>query len=170
LLQGGVRQLVLNQPWQRHLLSSTRGVQLWAGPFCNVANPLAVQTLKELGFNGVIVSPELSREDYLRLPQSSPLPLGIVLSGFWPLCVSRILPDQLKTDQPFISPKAEQGWTHMYRNLAWVFPNWQLDMTPHRETLRKAGYQLFVHLHESLPPRVKLKKRPGQWNWRIGLQ
>ena len=169
LVKGGGRQFVLNQPWQRHLFRSSRGLKLWAGPFCNIANPLAVETAKKMGFAGVIVSPELGQEDYLQLARRSPLPLGMVLSGLWPVCVSRILPDQLKIDRPFSSPKGEQAWTHKSQHLTWVFPNWQLDLTQHRQRLHKAGYQLFVHLHEAVPKTIRLKKRPGLWNWRIGL-
>ena len=31
------------------------------------------------------VRPELTKEDFLALPKTSPLPLGIVLAGFWPM-------------------------------------------------------------------------------------
>ncbi|MCJ7829970.1 MAG: U32 family peptidase, partial [Desulfobacterales bacterium] len=91
--QRQARCFVLNTPWQAALFRNLRGVDLWAGPFCNPANPLALQTLAEMGFAGAFVSPELGREDYLQLPRNSPLPLGIVLSGCWPLCVSRFVAD-----------------------------------------------------------------------------
>jgi hypothetical protein len=31
--------------------------------------------------------------------------------------------------------------------------------------LRRAGYGLFVHLIEPVPEAVRLKDRPGLWNW-----
>ena len=78
------------------------------GLFCNLANPLAVQMLIDLGFKGAIVSPELDKSACLSLPQQSPLPLGIIASGNWPLCLSRIVSDQLKIDQAFISPRRKR--------------------------------------------------------------
>jgi putative protease len=52
----------------------------------------------------------------------------------------------------------------------WVYPNWKLDLTSQKNELKKAGYQLLVHMIEPLPAGVKLKKRPGLWNWDLGLK
>jgi putative protease len=142
---------------------------LWAGPFCNTANPLAVCSLASLDFSGVIVSPELGKEDALLLPQKSPLPTGIVASGNWPMCVSRLLSENLKTDQPVTSPKGEQAWAIKYDSDYWVYPNWELDLTSKKEELQRAGYSLFVHLVEPLPGSIQLKERPCLWNWNINL-
>ncbi len=169
ILKKGGRNFVLNAPWQMAFFENLKGLNLWAGPFCNIANPLAIKTLADLGFSGVIVSPELSQEDMLQLPRHSPLPLGIVLSGNWPLCVSRILSDGLKTDRAFFSPKGEGAWVRKYGTDIWVFPNWKVDITDKKDQLRKMGYTQFVHLNEPLPRGTKLKNRPGMWNWNLKL-
>ncbi len=169
VLKKGGRNFVLNAPWQIALFWAKKGLDLWAGPFCNLANPLAIKTLASLDFKGAIVSPELGREDYILLPKHSPLPLGIVISGNWPLCVSRILSENLKTDLPFTSPRGEQAWVRKYGSDFWIYPNWKLDIRAKKDELQKAGYKLFVHLLEPLPRTVKLKKRPGMWNWDLNL-
>ncbi|MCD4763658.1 MAG: hypothetical protein K8R28_06505, partial [Desulfobacterales bacterium] len=51
----------------------------------------------------------------------------------------------------------------------WVYPNWELDLRDKKERLKKAGYSLFIHIIEPLPKGVKMKKRPGLWNWNLGL-
>jgi len=122
-----------------------------------------------MGFGGVIVSPELGSEDYQYLPQNSPLPLGIVIAGNWPLCISRVLADNLKPQVAFASPRGEESWAQKYGSNYWVYPNWRLDLSAHRKTLEKAGYCLFVDIDNPLPPQVSLKKRPGLWNWNVGL-
>ncbi len=168
-LKKGARNFVLNAPWQSVFFRSIKGIKLWAGPFCNIANSLSGSVLTAFGFSGVIVSPELGEEDYFKLAKRSPLPLGIVISGNWPLCVSRILSDQLQTCHPFSSPKGEEAWARKYGPEYWVFPNWQLDIREKKAALAKAGYSLFVHLFEPLPKEVRLKRRPGMWNWDIKL-
>jgi putative protease len=166
----GGRNFMLNAPWQTSLFSSKKGVRFWAGPFCNIANPLALEAVKSLGFEGVIVSPELGKKDYLTLPQNSPLPLGIVLEGMLPLCISRTLTDELKTGQSFDSPRGEGAWASRYGSDFWVFPNWVMDLCAQREVLTKAGYELFVKVVEPVPKGIRLKKRPGLWNWNVGLR
>ena len=61
----GSRHFVLNAPWQVAMFKKQKGFDLWAGPFCNLANPLALVALESLGFNGAVVSPELDRENYI---------------------------------------------------------------------------------------------------------
>jgi len=169
VLKKGGRTFVLNAPWQAALFKATKGLNLWAGPFCNIANPLAVGSLASLGFNGVIISPELGREDIFEMPKHSPLPLGMVVSGNWPLCVSRVISDKLKIKQTFTSPKGEQAWVRKYDSDYWMYPNWSLDFLSKKYELQQAGYSLFVHLTEPIPKTVKLKKRPGLWNWNLNL-
>ena len=169
-LEGGVRRFVLNTPWQMSLFSRPRGLTLWAGPFCNAANALSLQTLKTLGFAGVLVSPELGEADILALCRQSPLPLGIVLSGHWPLCISRTLADGVHLRQPFHSPRGEQAWVEQHGPDYWIFPNWKLDITAMRRILQQAGIRMFAHLDEPVPPAIIMKKRPGLWNWEIGLR
>ncbi|MFO7709300.1 MAG: peptidase U32 family protein [Desulfobacterales bacterium] len=167
----GGRSFVLNDPWQVGLFDSIGNRQrVWAGPFCNLANPLALETAAALGFEGAIVSPELGDADLLALPRSSPLPLGVVIGGNWPLCVARSAAAELKLDAPFRSPKGEEAWTVRHGPLMWVYPNWRLDLQDRRGELERAGYRLFVQLVEPLPDSVKLKQRPGRWNWDMGLQ
>jgi len=166
----GCRQFVLNAPWQAAFFANRKSLVLWAGPFCNATNPLAIKSLAAMGFDGVFLSPELGRRDYLDLPASSPLPLGMVITGHWPLCVSRIVSDDVKTGSAFTSPRGEQGWVSRYEDDYWIFPNWLLDLKGEAQRLERAGYKLFVHLVEPIPRGVKLKKRPGKWNWGIDLK
>lgn len=164
-LKKGSRNFVLNAPWQMALFSSPKRLNIWAGPFCNITNALAIKTLASFHFKGVIVSPELSRKDYFSLPIHSPLPLGIVISGSWPLSISRIISANLKTERAFISPKKEAAWVKKNGPDYWVYPNWIIDIRSKKDQLKRMGYRLFVDLAEPIPPDVKLKKRPGLWNW-----
>ncbi|MBC2710128.1 MAG: U32 family peptidase [Desulfosarcina sp.] len=169
-LEKGARQFVLNAPWQMALFNRPEGLNLWAGPFCNAANALCLETFKTLGFAGAFVSPELGETDILSLCRQSPLPLGIVLSGHWPLCTSRTLADDMKLRVPFDSPRGEQAWADQHGPDYWIFPNWKLDITENRTILQRAGIRMFAHLDEPVPPAVTIKKRPGLWNWKIGLK
>ncbi|MDH3356293.1 MAG: U32 family peptidase, partial [Desulfobacteraceae bacterium] len=169
VLNKGAKIFVLNAPWQTTLFTHLKGINLWAGPFCNIANVLALKTLASLGYKGAIVTPELGQKDFLSLPEQSPMPLGIVLSGNWPLCISRALSNDLETETSFTSPKGEAAWVRKYESDYWVYPNWKLDLGIKRKSLEKAGYRLFVHLLEPIPKDVALKKRPGLWNWDLEL-
>jgi putative protease len=169
-LKKGVRRFVLNAPWQMALFNRPQGLHLWAGPFCNASNALCLQVLKEMGLNGAFVSPELGEKDLARLGRQSPLPLGIVISGNWPLCISRILADNMKLRVPFESPRGESAWVDRHGPDFWVYPNWQLDIREKRAILEEYGIRIFAHLEEPLPPGVAMKKRPGLWNWKIGLK
>jgi len=164
-IKKGSRHFVLNAPWQVEFFKKSKGFHLWAGPFCNLANPLAIAAVKSLGFSGVIVSPELGREDYLQLPRHSPLPLGIVIAGSWPLCVARSLAQEVKPSKAFSSPRGEQAWVAKYETNYWVYPNWKMDLRGQKKLLQNAGYKLFIELVEPIPKTVKLKKRKGLWNW-----
>lgn len=169
-LEKGARRFVLNAPWQMALFNRPEGLTLWAGPFCNAANALSLETLRTLGFAGAFVSPELGEADILALCRQSPLPLGIVLSGHWPLCISRTLAEEMRLRVPFDSPRGEQAWADRHGPDYWIFPNWKLDIMEKRPVLRQAGIRMFAHLEEAVPPAVTIKKRPGLWNWKIGLK
>jgi len=169
-IKKGCKNFVLNAPWQVVFFPENNKLNLWAGPFCNIANELAIGHLSDMGFNGAIVSPELGKHVYADLPDKSPLPLGIIISGNWPLCVSRTISSELTPEMLFNSPKGEQAWAKRYGSNIWVFPNWQIDLTQKREMIKKQGYSMFVHLSEPLPKGIKLKKRPGLWNWEVGLR
>jgi putative protease len=164
--RSGGRSFVLNDPWQVVLFPrEAQLLRLWAGPFCNLANPLALHTAAALGFAGAIVSPELGAGDVLKLPERSPLPLGIVVGGHWPLCVARAAASDLVLETPFRSPKGEEAWATRYGSLHWVFPNWRIRLQDQMDALRRAGYRRFVHLLEPVPATVQMKDRPGLWNW-----
>ncbi len=169
VLKQGAVNFVLNAPWQMAVFPSAEKLNLWAGPFCNIANPLGIAVLAEMGFSGAIVSPELGGEDYQYLPRNASLPLGIVIAGNWPLCISRVLAEDLKPGVAFASPRGEESWVRKYGSNYWVYPNWRLDLSDRIKTLEKAGYCLFVDIDDPLPPLIFLKKRPGLWNWNIGL-
>jgi putative protease len=169
IIRGGGRHFVLNAPWQSVLFKNPKDFDLWAGPFCNVTNPLAINTLAEFGFSGVIASPELKRDDLLMLPQKSPLPLGVVVAANWPLCVARTVSRNMKLNIPFTSPKGEQAWVAKNDANYWIYPNWMIDLTTRTEELTSAGYSLLVSINEPLPKAVNIKKRPGLWNWHKGL-
>ena len=169
-LNMGAVRFVLNSAWQIGFFENSRRLTLWAGPFCNLANALALESAAALGFKGAIVSPEMGKEDYFALPQHSPVPLGLIIQGFWPLTISRYIADDMKTGQPFTSQKGEQAWVSRYSGNYWVFPNWRVDLTSHIESLKKAGYRMFVYLNEPVPKAVRIKKRPGLWNWKGQLK
>ncbi|MBA3036148.1 MAG: U32 family peptidase [Desulfobacterium sp.] len=169
LIARGSKNFVLNVPWQIALFDDINNLNIWAGPFCNIANVLALKVIQSLGFSGAIASPELGRDDYLNLIKNSPLPLGIVISGNWPLSISRTLSSQIQTDYPFISPKGEHAWATKYGSNFWIYPNWSIDLTDKKDELIKAGYSMFVNIVEPLPAGIIMKKREGKWNWGIGL-
>jgi len=169
LLRAGGRRFILNAPWQAVFFEKQRGVMLWAGPFCNVSNPLAVDRLAAMGFSGVIPGPELGAVDYLSLARESPLPLGILIYGHWPLCLSRTRSPMIQNHRAFVSPRGEDAWSTRYGNTNWIFPNWRVDLRNMKPQLQRAGYSLFLHLHEPVPKDIRLKRRPGVWNWTIGL-
>jgi putative protease len=155
----GSRTFVLNDPWQVSLFAGGEPrATLWAGPFCNLANPLALETAASLGFSGAIVSPELAADDFLKLPGRSPLPLGVVIGGNWPLCVARAVAEDLQLEASFRSPKGEEAWAVRYGSLYWAFPTggWTCGSMESAQ----AGYSLFIHLMEAVPATIRLKDRP----------
>jgi putative protease len=170
ILDNNGRNFVLNAPWQMAFFSDLNPLNVWAGPFCNLSNPLAINQLSLFGFSGAIVSPELGKNDFLLLPEQCSLPLGIVISGNWPLCVSRVLSNQITTDQPFCSPKKEYAWIKKYDTDFWIYPNWPIDLNEKRDLLERSGYHMFVHLVEPVPKDIPIKKRKGLWNWDIDLK
>ncbi len=169
-LDKGFKRFVLNAPWQMIFFPPGKKATAWAGPFCNISNELAMENLAAIGFSGVIVSPELGKKDYTRLPARSPLALGAVVHGNWPLCISRTVADSLKADSLFKSPRGEYAWVSRMGGNYWVYPDWVVDLTDHVDTLKNMGYRMFVRMNEPVPQGIKMKKRPGKWNWDIGLK
>jgi U32 family peptidase len=168
-IKKGAKNFVLNAFWQLSLFKNPKQLNLWAGPYCNITNSTTLNTLKQYGFSGAIVSPELDKDTFLSLPQKSSLPLGVVIYGNWPLGISRIISSNLKTNLGFTSPKGEYSWISKQNNNYFIFPNWYLDLQSKKEMLKKAGFTLFVSIHENTPKNIKIKNRPGLWNWNLKL-
>lgn len=171
LLEKGYKNFVINAVTQAVFFPVKKSdLNVWVGPFCNISNVLAIDNLYRMGLSGVIVSPELGKDDYARLAQKTPLPLGIVISGNWPLSVSRTVSGDFKTGALFKSPRGEGGWVARNGSDYWIFADWKLDLTPVRGALEKMGYRLFVTIDEPLPRGISMKKRPGMWNWKLGIK
>ncbi|MEW5734705.1 MAG: peptidase U32 family protein [Thermodesulfobacteriota bacterium] len=165
----GGRRFMLNAPWQTGLFDKKRkGEFFLAGPFCNVGNGLAAQMLQSLGFDAAVASAELSREDYLKLPSQSPIPLGVVIRGFWPLSVSRIVSSALVKQKPFASPRKETAAVIGVGPDTWVFSDRPLDLSGHENELARAGYRYFLHLHYPAPG-LAAPPRPFPANWNLKL-
>jgi putative protease len=81
------------------------------------------------------------------------------------LCVARSAAEGLRLERPFRSPKGEEAWTVRHGSLYWVVPNWRLELRDQLKNLYRAGYGLFVQMVEPVPQAVRLKERPGLWNW-----
>ena len=175
ILQKGGRNFVLNAPWQISLFFEEQftkfhsGFNLWAGPFCNQSNCFSIEILKTMGFSGVIVSPELTGDEYIELGKQSVLPLGIVVYGNWPFCISHTLANEMDTKREFTSPKGEKGWIMQHGTDYWIYPNWFFDIREKKDILKKAGYTMMVSINEPLQKNIKFKKRPGIWNWDLRL-
>ncbi len=181
IVSKGGRNFVINIPWQISLFkyylitekqnekNKIKNLNLWAGPFCNIANTSFLDTLKTMGFSGAIVSPELDRDSLLSLPRSSPLPLGAVIFGNWPVSISRIISDDISMDRVFSSPMGENCWVSKKDENYWVFPGWQLDLSTQKKEMEKAGYSVFITINENVPKTIIMKKRPGLWNWKLRL-
>jgi len=168
----GARFFVCNAPWQialfdARLLSET--TTIWAGPFCNVANALSIDILRQMGFAGVVISPELDKESVLALPRQASIPLGVVVGGYWPLCVSRWRARELAVERPVRSPKSETAWSRQYFQNLWTYPDWPLDLGEQRTALIAAGYKMFVDLEEKLPANMDARPRPSRFNWDLRL-
>ena len=171
LWREGARHFVCNSPWQRAFFPETlpEDADLLAGPFCNIANAAALAVLARQGFSGAFVSPELTRKDALALPAQSPLPLGAVLSGFWPVGISRFGQAALKPNEPFMSPKGEVFWTRRYGGTLWIYPAWPLDLSGERRELTDAGYSFFARMEETPPQSLPELRREGLFNWNGAL-
>ncbi|WP_020585915.1 peptidase U32 family protein [Desulfobacter curvatus] len=168
-LKKGAKNFVLNSPWQITLFDTPQRLNLWAGPFCNITNCLAVEMLKNQGFSGAIVSPELDSQTLLSLPGSSCLPLGAVCRANWPMAISRIAAPDLNIGKGFTSPMGEVAWTSKFNATYHTFPNWYLDLSSKTGELKKAGFVMLVNLFENIPKGIRMKPRPGTWNWDLKL-
>ncbi len=165
----GARTFVCNAPWQAGLFPQREGLRLVSGPFCNLASGQAAAQYAELGFQAAFVSPELSGEEILSLPALSPIPLGIVTGGFWPLGITRILAEEVRLEEPVLSPRGEAAWVRKFGGNHWIFPGWELDISARRPELEKAGYAYFCTIRESWPRFLESAPRTSVFNWDQGL-
>jgi putative protease len=166
--RNGIRQFVLNAPWQISMFARMEA-DLVAGPFCNVMNRATLGCLATLGFTSAFVSPELGRDDLLALPKQSPLPLGMVLAGFWPMGIARHEAFGLRHNELFLSPKKEGFWTRKYGQNTWVYPVWPINLSAHRKELKAAGFSFFAVMEENPPKGLPESARPGLFNWETAL-
>jgi putative protease len=134
-----------------------------------VDNPLALHRLKSMGFDGAIIGPELSGKDILGLPNKSPLPLGIVTHGLWPLGISRTMSTDVKACEPITSPMGEVSFVTRYGQNFWIYPNWDLDLREKEELLAKVGYLQLIHLREPFPKNMEKKERGCLFNWELDV-
>lgn len=165
----GARHFVCNAPWQAAFFAGGKSLSLTAGPFCNLASSPALEAVRGMGFEAAVVSPELGGEDILALPGVSPLPLGIVISGFWPVGITRHRAGPLKSREPFRSPRGEAFWMRRYGENLWLYPAWPLDLAARRPALERAGYATFIHMGEHPPKSLQQTGRPGEFNWDAGV-
>ncbi|MBD5608396.1 MAG: U32 family peptidase [Desulfovibrio sp.] len=164
-VRAGCRKFVCNSIWQRSLFPDRLPdrLELIAGPFCNLSNALAIEETKRLGFAAAFASPELSGEDLKKLPSASPLPLGLVLSGYWPAGISRFGLAGVNVNEPFFSPRGEAFWARNYGGLYWIYPAWPLDLGSKRQELATAGFSFFARLEEKPP--LPETRRPSLFNY-----
>ena len=168
-LKKGAKNFVLNSPWQITLFDNPQRLNIWAGPFCNITNCLAVEMLKRQGFSGAIISPELDSQTLLSLPGRCCLPLGAVCRANWPLAISRIAAPDLDLGKGFTSPMGEIAWTSKHNATYHTFPNWPLDLSSKTGELKQAGFVMLVNIFENIPKGIRMKSRPGTWNWHLKL-
>ena len=168
-LAKGARHFILNVPGQIRWFHAPENLDLWAGPFCNIANAPHVQMLRDMGFSGAVVSPELSGDTLVSLPKVSCLPLGVVVGGNWPLAISRTLSPELKKEIPFTSPMGESAWVSQVNGNYWIFPGWRLNLSPMKKKLSQAGYRCFITLEAAVNKENPMTNRPGLWNWDLPL-
>lgn len=161
----GATGFVLGAPWQAGMFDPAALPRLMAGPFCNVSNARAVAELADLGFESAIVSPEMSKDDVMALPGQSPLVLGYLLSGLWPLGVSRVLAEPVQLDEPYLSPRREALFVKRFGQNNWIYPGWEVDVSREKGALERAGYRIFVHLKERWPKKVRRAERTSDFNW-----
>lgn len=165
----GARIFVLGAPWQAGLFENREGLRLIGGPFCNLASAQTAAQFAALGIESAFVSPELSGAELLSLPRACPVPLGIVMGGLWPLGITRILAEEVRTEEPILSPRGEVAWVRKHGGNHWIYPGWELDLSSHRRELEQAGYALYASLLEPWPKLLEAAPRTSVFNWDQGL-
>lgn len=170
IMRAGARRVVVNAPWQLTFFEGApANLRVWAGPFCNLTNPLAIEALQEFGISGAIAGPELPGPELTALAKASPVPLGVVESGLWPLCVARQVAEEVKASEPLTSPKGEGAFARKHGQNTWLYPGWPLDISAHHDELTAAGVRVFVKLNEPLPPKARSERASSEFNWNLDL-
>ncbi len=166
-IKKGYRSFILNSILHLGLLDlvDLKELNLWLGPFANIANTQSIYMAKSMGFMGVILSPELGKKDYMELARTSPLPLGIFIRGIWPYTISRTIHPKLDTHTKLLSPKKEGLWIKKLGFNYYLFPDWLVDLRGETGVLKKAGFDLFLELIISVPHNIKIQKRKYLFNW-----
>jgi putative protease len=155
LISKGHKFFILNSFYHIGLID-TKKVDVWLGPFANVANLQAIYMARWMGFKGVVVSIELSKQEYIELATNSPLPLGVFIKGIWPYTTSRTKHPELHLDTLYLSPKKEGLWVKEIGANYYVFPDRLIDLTHKRRELKKAGYKLFLEFLNPIPKCIQL--------------
>lgn len=141
----------------------------WQGPFAMPPTPRRWAFWRGWVLRELLPRPNSAARTCWLCPGQSPLPLGLVLDGFWPVGISRFGLLGLKADEPFLSPKGEAFWARQYGGNIWIYPGWPLDLSAKRQELAAAGYSFFAHMQENPPAALLDLKRQGLFNWEGAL-
>ncbi|NDV19310.1 U32 family peptidase [Pseudodesulfovibrio sp. JC047] len=165
----GAREFVLNAPWQAAYFEDRKNATLIAGPFCNIANRLALGVLKDLGFSSAIISPELPFEDIEALSQHPPMSLGYVIKGLWPFGIARFQSESVIFNETIKSPMHEVSFVRQHGQNNWIYPGWELDLSKEVRKLERLGFKTFITLKEEWPKAVPRPQRTSDFNWKLQL-
>lgn len=165
--KNGAKQFVCNEFMQYSLLPESSIKTL--GPFCNTSNVATLHVAKECGYSKAIVSMELTKEDLQSLARTSPLPLGFVTKGYFPIGITRFSPQGISLDKSFSSALKEDFWVKKYGSSYWFYPAWELDLSAFENELVSMGYSFFVHITEYAPKGVAVVRKQSTFNWHLSL-
>lgn len=164
LQKKGYKNYIVNSIYHLSLFDTQKN-NIWLGPYANIANSEIIGIAAKFGVKGVVISPELKREDYLEISQNSPLPLGILVYGLWPYTISRTKHPSVPVFKPIISPKKEKLWIADMGKNFYVYPNWVIDLRKEIPILKKAGFVMFLELHIPLTKTIKKETAPYKFNF-----
>ncbi|MDE7469773.1 MAG: U32 family peptidase [Desulfovibrionaceae bacterium] len=165
--RNGAKRFVCNEFMQYSLLPESAIKML--GPFCNISNVATLHLAKECGYTKAIASMELSKEDLHSLARQSPLPLGLVTKGYFPIGITRFSPQGISLDSSFRSALKEDFWVRKYGSSYWFYPAWELDLSSFENELIGMGYSFFVHITEHAPKGVAIVRKQSTFNWNLSL-
>lgn len=165
--RNGATHFVCNEFMQYDLLPESTTKIL--GPFCNIANVGTLHLAKECGYKRAIVSMELNKDDLSLLVQQSPMPLGVVTKGYFPIGITRFSPEGISLDASFSSALREDFWVKKYGSSYWFYPAWELDLSAVENELIAMGYSFFVHITEYAPKGVTIVRKQSTFNWHLSL-